>query len=121
MTSTTTTEQASITLRSTLLWAVSVAALWLTVALVRSGTTLHLGPLLVPLIPLVVARTEGFALRATALASAIGLGVVSVLWATGNLNGPALDPLPSALAESLAFLLAGTVIGVVGIVVSRKA
>lgn len=103
-----------------MLWVGSVAALWLVAATIRNGTTLHLGPLLVPLIPLVIARKEDFAVRATALASGVGLAVIGVLWATGNLNGPALDPFSSAVAESLAFLMAGTAIGVVGIVASRN-
>lgn len=103
-----------------MLWVGSVAALWLVVATIRDGTTLHLGPLLVPLIPLVIARREPFAVRATAMAFAVGLAVIGVLWATGNLNGPALEPFSSAVAESLAFLVAGTGIGVVGIAASRS-
>ncbi|MGI9642776.1 MAG: hypothetical protein ACR2N9_08335 [Acidimicrobiia bacterium] len=120
MTSTRTTERASVTFRSTMLWVGGVAALWLAVALARSGTTLHLGPLLVPVIPLVVAPKEDFALRATALAAVMGLGVIGMLWATGNLNGPALDPFPSALAESVVFLVAGIAIGAMGIAIARR-
>lgn len=107
-------------MQSTILWVVGVAALWLVVALARSGTTLHLGPLLVPLIPLVVARKEDFALRATGVAAAIGLVVIAALWITGNLDGPALSPFPSALAESLVFLAAGTAIGLVGIATTTR-
>lgn len=120
MTSSTTTDRTAVTLQSTVLWAAGVAALWLAVAVARSGTTLHLGPLLVPVVPLVVARSADFALRAMAVASAMGLGVIGLLSATGNLNGPALDPFPSAFAESLGFLVAGTAIGVIGIVASRR-
>lgn len=104
-----------------MLWVGGVAALWLAMALARSGTTFHLGPLLVTAIPLVVARKEDFALQVTALAAAIGLGVIGTLWATGNLNGPALDPFPSALSESVAFLVAGIAIGATGIVIARRA
>lgn len=120
MTSTTTSDHSSINAQSTLLWVAGVATLWLIVALARSGTTLHLGPLLVPLIPLVVARRESFAMRMTGAAAAIGLAVITVLWATGNLDGPALSPFPTALAESLAFLAVGATIGVVGIAATRR-
>jgi len=102
-----------------MLWVAGVATLWLIVALAWSGTTLHLGPLLVPLIPLVVARKESFAMRMTGAAAVVGLAVIAILWTTGNLDGPALSPFPSALAESLAFLAAGSTIGFVGIAATR--
>ena len=105
-------------MRSTLLWVGAVALLWFVVAIARGGTTLHLGPLLVPLVPLIVARKEPFATQATALAALGGLVIIAILWISGNLDGPALSPFPGALAESLVFLSVGTVIGLVGSAVS---
>lgn len=120
MTSATTSDRQAITIRSTLLWVGTVAVLWLVVAIARGGTTLHLGPLLVPIIPLLVARKESFAMRATWIAGLAGLVVVATLWITGSLDGPALSPFPDALAESLAFVGAGTALGLIGSSISRS-
>jgi hypothetical protein len=116
---TTTTSGRTTTFATTIVWVLAVTALWLVVALLRPGTTLHLGPLLVPLVPLVIARGEPHAMRSTLLASGIALLATLALLVTGNLDGPALSPFPNAFVESLVLLGAGTAIGVVGISSAR--
>lgn len=88
-------------------------------ALLRPDTTLHLGPLLVPLIPAVVMEPSTQARRATVIAGGIGLGAITILAMTSNLSGPALGPFTNALAESLVFLMIGIGAGLVTTAVRR--
>jgi hypothetical protein len=105
----TTQEQTSDT--TTLFWTAAIAVLWLVVAFVRPGTTLHLGPLLVPIVPAIVARGTDHAVRSTVVGIALAAAVLVVLAASGHLDGPALGPFPDALAESLVFLGIGSIAG----------
>ena len=95
---------------------VALAALWVLVAIFRPGTTLHLGPVLVPLVPLLLVRgEEDHAVFSTLIAGAISVSVSFGLAVTGNLEGPAFSPFPNALVESLVGAAVGTVIGLVGL------
>ncbi len=49
---------------------------------------------------------------------AASVASILVLFTTGNLNGPSLEPFPSALAESIVFLAVG---GVIGLIVAASA
>jgi hypothetical protein len=90
--------------RQTYLTIAGLAAVWILAALLRSDTTFHLGPVILPIIPLLIAPKES---RVKAVGVAIGAGavVISVLFLTGNLSGPAFEPFPSALAESVLALV----------------
>ncbi len=93
--------------------ALVIALLWATLAAVRPGTTLHLGPLLVPVVPSLVMAGGRRAALTTIVAAILGLALIAILAATGMLDGPALPPFPDATVESLVFLAAGTAVGLV--------
>lgn len=104
--------------RSILAWTGGIVAIWLIAAVLRPDTTLHLGPLLVPLVPAVLGRDAEHPLRLTLLGIGGGIVTILILLATGNLNGPALNPFPNALTESIVLLGVG---GGIGIVVTASA
>ena len=81
-----------------------LAGVWVVAALLRPETTFHLGSIILPLIPLVVATKDE---RTKAIGVAVGVGavVIAFLSLTGNLSGPAFEPFPSALAESVLTLI----------------
>lgn len=91
--------------RHTYLVTVAIAAVWIVAALARTEVTFHLGPVILPMIPLLVA-TKGSRAKAVGVAVGIGAGVITVLSLTGNLSGPSFDPFSSAFAESV-FTLVG--------------
>lgn len=99
---------------------VGIAVLWVFVALLRPGTTLHLGPVLVPLIPLVIAPRESHASRSAVLAAVIAVAVTAGLATTGNLDGPALTPFPNALVESGVGIAVGAALGLAGTRSARR-
>jgi len=91
--------------RQTYLLTAGIAVVWIVAALLRSETTFHLGPIILPLVPLIVApRAER--VKAIVVALAMGAGVIALLSPTGNLSGPSFEPFPSALAESMVTLAA---------------
>ncbi len=92
-----------------MIWTAAIGGVWLIVAFVRPDTTLHLGPLLVPLIPAILSRGTDHAIRSTVAGIVMAGIVLVILTASGNLSGPALGPFPDALAESLVFLAMGSV------------
>ncbi|MGI9665655.1 MAG: hypothetical protein ACR2N2_00945, partial [Acidimicrobiia bacterium] len=103
-----------------LAWAAGLSALWVLLAVLRPETTLHLGPLLIPLVPSLVMDGSRNTLRATLIAAAIALAITAILAVTGNLSGPALGPFPHALAESVVFVGVGAAVGV-GVARLRRA
>ena len=113
-------DNASMTPKATLAWTGGLAIIWLVVAVTRDHTTLHLGPLLVPLVPLLVARSEPFARKVTGGAALMGVAVIGILGASGRLEGPAIAPFTSAIVESIVLLGIGTTIGVIGTLISRR-
>jgi hypothetical protein len=96
-----------------LAWTGAIAAVWLFAGFIRSDTTLHLGPLLLPLVPAVLGRDTEHPVRITLFGIGAGTTTILILLATGNLNGPALEPFPNALIESVVFLVAGGAIGLI--------
>ena len=96
---------------SILTWTVGVALVWLITAFVRTDTTMHLGPLLLPMVPAILGRDTDHPLRLTLVGVATGATVITVLYLTGNLNGPALSPFSDALTESIALLAVGGIAG----------
>jgi hypothetical protein len=98
---------------SVLRWTGAIAAVWLVASFMRPDTTLHLGPLLLPLLPAVLGRDTEHPIRLALLGIGAGLATILVLLATGNLSGPALEPFPDALTESIVFLVAGGAIGLI--------
>lgn len=90
-----------------ILWASGIALVWIVAAIVRPDTTLHLGPLLVPLLPAIMMDGSRRAVAATMVAIVIGLGATALLAATGHLSGPAIRPFPDALTETLVLLALG--------------
>jgi hypothetical protein len=98
---------------SVLAWTGGIAAIWLIAAFLRPGTTLHLGPLLLPLIPAILGRDTEHPMRLTLIGIAAAILAIVILSATGNLSGPSLGAFPDALTESIAFLAIGSVIGLI--------
>lgn len=108
---------------SAILWTLAMAGIWLVAALLRPNTTMHLGPLLVPIVPAMIGlgpeTTEGgdtrwlVAAAQTLVASAMAIEVLLILGLTGDLNGPALAPFRDGAQESIVLLAIGTVIGLV--------
>ncbi|MCL1601424.1 MAG: hypothetical protein M3112_07805 [Actinomycetia bacterium] len=98
---------------SILAWTGGIAAAWLIAAFLRSGTTLHLGPLLLPLIPAILGRNTEHPIRLTLIGIVTAIGAIVVLFLTGNLSGPSLGAFPDALTESIAFLAIGSVVGLI--------
>jgi hypothetical protein len=100
-----------------LAWTGGIALVWLGAAFLRSGTTLHLGPLLLPLIPAILGRDTEHPICLTLIGIGAGVVAIIVLFTTGNLNGPSLSAFPDALTESVVFLAIG---GVAGLVISAS-
>ncbi|NHZ70502.1 MAG: hypothetical protein GWP18_02545 [Proteobacteria bacterium] len=109
----TSTQTRPAQLRSAVIWTAGIAAVWIVAALLRPETTLHLGPLFLPLVPAILLRGDPDALRG--VVSGVGLGAVTitVLSLSGNLDGPPLEPFPSALAESIIVLAGAAIIALV--------
>jgi len=105
---------------SVLAWTGAIATVWLLAGFIRSDTTLHLGPLLLPLVPAVLGRDTEHPIRITLFGIGAGIATILILFATGNLSGPALEPFPDALTESLVFLVAGGAIGLILATSARK-
>lgn len=102
---------------SILAWTAGIAAIWLIAAFLRPGTTLHLGPLLLPLIPAILGRDAEHPIRLTLIGIATAVAAIAVLFSTGNLNGPSLGAFPDALTESIVFL---AIAGVTGLIISAS-
>jgi hypothetical protein len=92
--------------RHTYLTIAGLAGVWILAAVLRSETTFHLGPVILPIIPLLNTPKEN-RMKAVSVAVGVGAAVIAILSVTGNLSGPAFEPFPSALAESV-FMLVGT-------------
>ena len=95
-------------LRSVMGWTAAIAVVWMVAAALRPETTLHLGPLLLPLIPAFLLRGQDHAFAGVVGGTAIGAGVLAFLLVTGNLDGPALEPFTNVIAESVVFLAAAS-------------
>lgn len=102
-------------LRSVMGWTAAIAAVWIVAAALRPETTLHLGPILLPLIPAFLLRGQDKAYAGVLGGAALAAGVLVILLLSGNLNGPALEPFTSVIAES-ALLLVGSTAAGLGIV-----
>jgi hypothetical protein len=107
----TTTTHQRVPDTSILTWTLGIAFVWLIAAFVRTDTTMHLGPLLLPLVPAILGRYADHELGLTVVGVATGAVVITLLHLTGNLSGPALSPFSSALAESISLLAVGGVAG----------
>ncbi len=98
------------------LYGAVLAAVWVAVAWLYD-TTIHFAPLLVaavvPLGASLVAEPPPFPRRlvAAAIGAAAALAGTAALALGGHLDGPSLLSAGGALAESVAFSLAGAVIG----------
>jgi hypothetical protein len=101
-----------------LAWTGGIALVWLIAAFLRPGTTLHLGPLLLPLIPAILGRDTQHPIRLTLIGISAGVAAIIVLLVTGNLDGPSLSAFPDALTESVALLAVG---GAIGLVIAASA
>ena len=101
----TTTTIDAHTERQTYLLTAGIALVWIVAAVVRSETTFHLGPIILPFVPLIAAPRPVRG-KAVGVALAMGAGVIALLSLTGNLSGPSFEPFPSAVAESVVALAA---------------
>jgi hypothetical protein len=81
---------------------------WIVAAALRPETTLHLGPILLPLVPAFLLRGQNKAYVGVVGGAAIGAGVIAILLLSGNLDGPALEPFTNVLAESVVLLAAAS-------------
>jgi len=115
MTATQSTAQSS-QLRSAIALTAAVAAIWILAAVLRSETTLHLGPVFMPLIPAFLLRGHDRAVHGIVAGIALGAATITLLSLTGNLDGPPIEPFQSTLTESFV-VLAGS--GLVALVFAR--
>jgi hypothetical protein len=99
-------------LRSVMGWTAAIAVVWIAAAALRPETTLHLGPILLPLMPAFLLRNDGNGYLGILGGTAIGVAVLVGLQISGNLDGSALEPFTSVLAESLVLLAAAAAFGV---------
>jgi hypothetical protein len=90
--------------RQTYLVILGIAAIWVVSAVLRPETTFHLGPVILPLIPLFTSPKE-HRVKAVGVALGVGAGAIALLFFTENLTGPSFEPFPSALAESVLALV----------------
>jgi hypothetical protein len=116
----TTTTHQRVPDTSILTWTMGIAFVWLIAAFVRSDTTMHLGPLLLPMVPAVLGRYADHTIGITVVGVAMGAVVVTLLHLTGNLSGPALSPFSSALTESISLLAVGGVAGLATAALFRR-
>lgn len=93
-----------------------LAAIWVISAIVRPEATFHLGPLVLPLVPLILTTPNTSSLWPILFGFGLGALVIASLSANGRLDGPALEPFSSATAESVALLI---VAGVIGLLLAR--
>ena len=107
----TTISTPSSSLRAVMGWTAAIAVVWMVAAALRPETTLHLGPILLPLIPAFLLRGQEHAFAGVLGGTAIGAGVLAILLVTGNLDGPALEPFTSVITESVVFLAAASAAG----------
>jgi hypothetical protein len=105
-------------LRRAVGWALGLGVLWLIVVFVRDETTLHLAPLLVAGAPPVLnafddsaAMTPRSVVLAATSGFVIAMAATLVLIATGNLDGPTIDPFGSVLVETLVLAVVGAAAG----------
>ena len=96
-----------------LVWALGTSLVWFIAAAIRTETTLHLGPLLVPIVAASMTGDTDHPYRPALVGTAIGAAVIALLDATGNLAGPALEPFSSVLVESIVLLDIGGLIALV--------
>jgi hypothetical protein len=92
-------------------WTAAIGIVWIIAAALRPETTLHLGPLLLPLIPAFLLRGHDGARVAVLGGTAIGGVILVILLLTGNLDGPALEPFANVIVESVVFLAAASAAG----------
>ena len=83
---------------------VGITLVWVSYALLRDGTTVHLGPLIVPFVPVAMAYGAPRVVALTGFATALTAVAIAVLASTGNLDGPALGPFSDATVESMVML-----------------
>ena len=109
-----TTKEHSANIRRALLLALFLAALWAVLAILRTGVTYHLAPLLVAAVPGLAAGDDkalgrGGATLLAGLGLAGALGVTLLLSALGRLEGPSLLPFGGAATEAVLFAVGGGV------------
>ncbi len=83
---------------------VAITLVWITYATIRGDTTVHLGPLIVPFVPVATGYGAPRAAILTWFATALAAGAIVVLSTTGNLDGPAIGPFSDATIESVVVL-----------------
>ena len=88
-----------------------LAFVWVAAAALRPDTTFHLGPLLLPIAPLLVADHASDRRLPVLLGVVTGAAVIGLLAAVGLLDGPALASFDSATAESVVVLLVAGALG----------
>jgi len=106
----------SVQFRSAIAWTAGISAVWILVAVLRPQTTLHLGAVIVPLIPAFLLKGHDRALQGVIAGIALGAATIAALSLTGNLDGPPIEPFQSTLTES--FVVLG-VSGILGLIFAR--
>ncbi|MFV1999433.1 MAG: hypothetical protein ACC654_03620 [Acidimicrobiia bacterium] len=97
-----------------------MAAIWILAAVLRPETTLHLGPVFVPLIPAFLLKGDDKALQGVVAGIAIGAATIATLSLTGNLDGPPIEPFQSTLTESFVVLAVSGVLALIFARVTQK-
>jgi hypothetical protein len=110
----------SVQLRSAIAWTAGVAAIWILAAVLRPETTLHLGPVFLPLIPAFLLKGDERALVGVVAGIALGAATITLLSLTGNLDGPPIEPFTSTLTESYVVLAVSGILGLIFSKVTQK-
>jgi len=90
-----------------------LAVVWLIAAFARPDATFHLGPVLLPLIPLLTTPKSDDPRVGVVIGAISGFFVIAILGAVDRLAGPALDPFSSAAGESVIVLIGSAMVGLV--------
>lgn len=98
---------------------VLLAAVWVVAAYLRPDATFHLGPLILPLVPLVTVPKHANTVPGILFGWAVGALVIASLWLTSLLDGPALGPFSSATSESVAVLIGASIVGLISARLTR--
>jgi len=109
----TTTQASSSPFRSVVVWTAGIAVVWLAVGLLRPETTLHLGPIFLPLLPAFLLRGRDDAPNGVLVGVMMAAATIAALTITGNMNGPPLEPFTDPLTESLAVLAGASIVALI--------
>ncbi len=100
-------------MRSVVTWTTAIGAVWFLVAVLRPETTLHLGPVFLPLLPVLLLWGQSNITRGVIAGVSIGAVTILLLTVTGNLEGPPIEPFTDPLTESVVVLAGAATVALI--------